>query len=76
MRSRYAPTADAADTVTPAYVVNCPSPAVPDTRTVETKHATGQSIVGTVFSENAPAPHPVTVPCPHWTGSTRFAIEP
>lgn len=60
MVSRYVPT-DAEDgTVTPAYVVNRPSQRVPYTRTVETKHASGQRIQGTVVSEEhpgAPARH-------------------
>jgi len=60
MVSRYVPTDDPLGTVTPAYVVNRPSPRVPYTRTVETKHATGQRIGGTVVSEEhpgAPARH-------------------
>lgn len=60
MISRYVPTAGEQDTVTPAYVVNRPSPRVPYTRTVETKHATGQQVTGTVVSEEhpgAPARH-------------------
>jgi UDP-galactopyranose mutase len=60
MRSTYVPTEDPAGTVTGAYVVNQPSPRVPYTRTVETKHATGQRIHGTVVSEEhpgAPARH-------------------
>lgn len=60
MVSRYVPTDDPAGTVTPAYVVNHPSPSTPFTRTVETKHATGQRIAGTVVSEEhpgAPARH-------------------
>ena len=66
MRSTYVPT-DAEDgTVTPAYVVNRPSMRVPHTRTVETKHASGQRILGTVVSEEhpgAPARHyPVPTP--------------
>lgn len=59
MVSRYTPTEDDG-TVTAAYVVNRPSPRVPFTRTVETKHATGQRIGGTVVSEEhpgAPARH-------------------
>lgn len=60
MVSRYQPT-DAEDgTVTPAYVVNRPSTRVPHTRTVETKHASGQRVHGTVVSEEhpgAPARH-------------------
>jgi UDP-galactopyranose mutase len=54
MVSRYIPTVADDSTVTPAYVVNRPSPRVPFTRTVETKHATGQRIAGTVVSEEHP----------------------
>jgi UDP-galactopyranose mutase len=60
MVSRYIPTADLGDTSTAAYVVNHPSPRVPYTRTVETKHATGQQVRGTVVSDEhpgAPARH-------------------
>ena len=60
MVSRYTPTDDDDATVTPAYVVNRPSARVPYTRTVETKHASGQRIAGTVVSEEhpgAPARH-------------------
>jgi UDP-galactopyranose mutase len=60
MASRHFPTAGLRDTVTPAYVVNHPSPSVPFTRTVETKHASGQEVLGTVVSEEhpgAPARH-------------------
>lgn len=54
MVSRYVPTDTMAGTVTPAYVVNRPSLRVPFTRTVETKHATGQEVKGTVVSEEFP----------------------
>jgi UDP-galactopyranose mutase len=60
MRSTFHPTDDVAATMTPAYVVNRPSARVAYTRTVETKHATGQRIRGTVVSEEypgAPARH-------------------
>jgi UDP-galactopyranose mutase len=60
MVSRYQPTDAEDDTVTPAYVVNRPSSRVPHTRTVETKHASGQRVHGTVVSEEhpgAPARH-------------------
>ena len=60
MVSRYAPTDSETGTRTPAYVVNRPSLRVPYTRTVETKHASGQRIHGTVVSEEhpgAPARH-------------------
>lgn len=59
MVSRYIPT-EPGGTVTPAYVVNRPSRRVPYTRTVETKHATGQQVSGTVVSDEhpgAPARH-------------------
>lgn len=60
MVSRYFPVDDPADTRTAAYVINHPTPRVPFTRTVETKHATGQQVLGTVVSEEhpgAPARH-------------------
>ena len=60
MVSRYAPTATDDGTETAAYVVNRPSLRVPYTRTVETKHASGQRVRGTVVSEEhpgAPARH-------------------
>jgi UDP-galactopyranose mutase len=66
MRSTHVPTEGLTDTVTPAYVVNRPSLRVPYTRTVETKHATGQRIAATVVSEEHPgAPerhYPVLTP--------------
>lgn len=60
MRSRYLPTKELGGTATAAYVVNRPSLRVPYTRTIETKHATGQQVLGTVVSEEhpgAPARH-------------------
>jgi UDP-galactopyranose mutase len=54
MRSTYHPTDDLDATMTAAYVVNRPSMRVPYTRTVETKHASGQQIRGTVVSEEMP----------------------
>ena len=54
MASRYCPTDGPRGVVTPAYVTNRPSARVPYTRTVETKHATGQRIEGTVVSEEMP----------------------
>ena len=60
MESSYIPTDRLDGTVTPAYVVNHPSLRVPYTRTVETKHASGQQIDGTVVSlehPGAPARH-------------------
>ena len=54
MRSRFIATDSPAETVTAAYVVNRPSARVPYTRTVETKHASGQQVAGTVVSEELP----------------------
>lgn len=53
LRSRYEPCGPD-ETVTAAYVINRPSMSVPYTRTVETKHATGQHVGGTVVSEEYP----------------------
>ncbi|WKX69364.1 UDP-galactopyranose mutase [Streptomyces sp. XD-27] len=58
--SRYIPLEDPDATVTPGYIVNHPSLRVPYTRTVESKHASGQSIPATVVTEEypgAPARH-------------------
>lgn len=58
-RSRFVPTA-ITETVTPAYVINRPHMQVPYTRTVETKHASGQKVQGSVVSAEypgAPARH-------------------
>jgi UDP-galactopyranose mutase len=60
LRSRYVPVERPEETSTPAYVVNWPDARYPFTRTVETKHATGQQVMGTVVSEEypgAPARH-------------------
>lgn len=59
LRSRYYPTAPL-ETRTAAYVINRASESVPYTRTIETKHASGQRVNGTVVSEEypgAPAKH-------------------
>jgi UDP-galactopyranose mutase len=69
MRSRYIPTEDPGGTVTEAYVVNRPSPRVPYTRTVETKHATGQQIGGTVVSEEYPGAPARHYPVPSLDGA-------
>lgn len=53
LRSRYVP-ASLTGTASEAYVINRPSMRVPYTRTIETKHATGQRICGTVISEEHP----------------------
>lgn len=52
--SRVVPTDEPDGTATEAYVVNRPSARVPYTRTVETKHATGQLVGATVVSEEYP----------------------
>jgi UDP-galactopyranose mutase len=52
--ARSYPTAGLDETRTPAYAVNEPRLEVPYTRTVETKHATGQRIRGTVVCEEYP----------------------
>jgi UDP-galactopyranose mutase len=51
VQARYRETDDPGATVTRAYTVNQPDPGVPFTRTVETKHASGQRIGGTVVCE-------------------------
>ncbi|MEO3755792.1 UDP-galactopyranose mutase [Streptomyces sp. B6B3] len=58
--SRYTPLDDPDSTLTPGYQVNRPSLRRPYTRTVETKHATGQRVPATVVTEEypgAPARH-------------------
>jgi UDP-galactopyranose mutase len=58
MQSELIPVDAPLGTVTKGYVINHPSARVPYTRTVETKHATGQNINATVVSEEYPgAPH-------------------
>ncbi|MFE6054265.1 UDP-galactopyranose mutase [Kitasatospora sp. NPDC056446] len=52
--SCYEPTHGPGSTATPGYVVNRPSHRVPYTRTVETKHASGQRVQGTVVSYEYP----------------------
>ena len=52
--ARYHETAEPTDTCTAAYAVNEPQLEVPYTRTVETKHATGQRIRGTVVCQEYP----------------------
>lgn len=55
MQARLHQVAEPDATVTPAYVVNCPSLRVPHTRTVETKHASGQRIPATVVGAELPS---------------------
>jgi UDP-galactopyranose mutase len=54
VKARYVETDTLDGTVTRAYMINQPDPGVPFTRTVETKHATGQRIRGTVVCEEYP----------------------
>lgn len=80
LRSRYVPVDRPDETLTAAYVVNWPDARYPFTRTVETKHATGQRIGGTVVSEEfpgAPARHyPVpTVDRRFETLNERYKVE-
>ncbi|MEO8505178.1 MAG: FAD-dependent oxidoreductase [Acidobacteriota bacterium] len=67
--ARFHDTADVADTHTPAYVINEPRLDVPYTRTVESKHATGQRIRGTVVCEEYPG-----APARHYPVHTADAI--
>ncbi len=57
VEARYCETETPDATVTRGYAVNRPDPDVPFTRTVETKHASGQRIRGTVVCEEYPG-HP------------------
>ena len=57
VHARYVETDAAETTVTRAYTINQPDPDLPFTRTVETKHASGQMIRGTVVCEEYPG-HP------------------
>lgn len=54
MESVYTPTSTLSGTQTAGYVVNHPSVHTTYTRTVETKHATGQRVLGTVVSREFP----------------------
>jgi UDP-galactopyranose mutase len=54
VRARFIDTDASEGTVTRAYMVNRPGMEVPYTRTVETKHATGQAVRGTVVCEEYP----------------------
>lgn len=52
--ARYFPTGTPDGTQTPAYAINEPRAEIPYTRTVETKHASGQRVLGTVVCEEYP----------------------
>jgi UDP-galactopyranose mutase len=75
MVSRYLPTSVPSGTATPAYVVNRPSLRVPYTRTVETKHASGQQILGTVVSEEHPGSSDRHYPVPTVDGENERRNE-
>lgn len=64
MHSTFVASDDPTFTMTPAYVINRPSLRVPYTRTVETKHATGQRVAGTVVSEEHPGASAMHYPVP------------
>ncbi|MEW2410382.1 FAD-dependent oxidoreductase [Streptomyces griseoviridis] len=71
--SRYLPDYGTAATATPAYVVNRPSHRVPYTRTVETKHASGQHAQGTVVSHEYPGADSRHYPVP--TPDRRYELR-
>ena len=54
VKARFIDTETLDGTATRAYMINRPDPDVPFTRTVETKHATGQRTLGTVVCEEYP----------------------
>jgi UDP-galactopyranose mutase len=60
-------------THTAAYVINEPSPEIPFTRSVETKHATGQRVLGTVVCEEYPGASGRHYPVP--TPESRYETE-
>lgn len=70
MRARLFQVDDPEGTRTPAYVVNRPSLRVPYTRTVETKHASGQRVEATVVGEEYPSAQGRHYPVP--TADGRF----
>ena len=70
VEARYCDTDDPDGTVTRAYTVNQPDPDVPFTRTVETKHASGQRIPGTVVCEEYPGTRRSITRCPRAITST------
>ena len=73
LRSRYIPVESKEETATPAYVVNWPDARYPYTRTIETKHATGQRIAGTIVSEEYPGSRARHYPVP--TVDRRFELQ-
>lgn len=54
MHSTFVPTDEPGACATAAYQINRPSLRRPYTRTIETKHASGQHVLGTVVSEEHP----------------------
>ena len=68
MRSTYHPTESLDGTRTVAYVINYPDKRYPYTRTVETKHATGQRVGGTIVSEEYPGSAARHYPIPTLSG--------
>jgi len=70
IRARLHQVDDSGATLTPAYVVNRPSLRVDYTRTVETKHASGQRVTATVVGEEFPSSRGRHYPVP--TADGRF----
>ncbi len=75
LRSRYMPVDGEDKTLTPAYVVNWPDARYPFTRTIETKHASGQRIGGTVVSEEYPGSPARHYPVPTVDGRFQLLNE-
>jgi UDP-galactopyranose mutase len=70
VEARFVATDDPDGTATPAYAINEPGLDRPFTRTVETKHASGQRVPGTVVCEEYPGAdarhYPVPTPEGRW----------
>jgi UDP-galactopyranose mutase len=70
LESEYLEVDEPSGTVTEGYVINHPSESVPFTRTIETKHATGQQIHATVVSRELPGSmkrhYPIVTPDRRW----------
>jgi UDP-galactopyranose mutase len=68
MHSTFTPTEDPGACTTAAYQINRPSLRHAFTRTIETKHASGQQVLGTVVSEEHPQPGLRHYPVPSLDG--------
>jgi UDP-galactopyranose mutase len=67
-QSTFHPLDDPHGTITGNYVINYPDARYPYTRTVETKHATGQAVLGSVVSQEFPGAPEKHYPVPTATG--------